>query len=247
MRLAAGERVPQGIRGTTATRDGFAVSGARPDVPQGVRVVLADTPAVLARVHRLRYQIYCQDKGFENPDLQLVGMEQDRYDEFSLQSLVLDDHTGADLGAVRLVLPNDTVGLPSYHLAPDVAKVMDTAFPRATTAEASRFLRAAGSGGQGELGSAMETMALMAAIVRMSAHAGMTHVLALVTAPMLRLLKLYRLHFEPVTAPVEFNGLRYPAIFDLASGLARVRDERPEVWRILTAGGMFYAQPVPSL
>jgi N-acyl-L-homoserine lactone synthetase len=245
-KFAVGEGAPQwgcDARAPKSSPNCFVVSGSR----SGMRIVMADTPAILARVHRLRYQVYCQDRGFENPNLQLVGMEQDRYDEFSLQSLVLDDQTGADVGAVRLVLPNDAIGLPSYHLAPGVTAVADKAFPRATTAEASRFLRATGTSKQSELGSALETMALMAAIVRMSTFASMTHVLALVTAPMLRLLRIYRLPFKLVSEPVEYNGLRYPAIFDLASGLARVRDERPEVWRILTAGGIFYAHPVPSL
>lgn len=222
-------------------------------VANGVRVVLADTPALLARVHRLRYAVYCLAKGFEDPDHQLLGMEQDRYDEFALQSLVMDE-AGGDLGAVRLVLPNPAVGLPSFDLAPGLRRLSGDVLPSATTAEASRFLRAVHASG-GKLGRAQEIMALMAAIVRMSARAGMTHVLALVTAPMLRLLGLYGVHFKPVAEPVAFNGLRYPAIFDLTLGLAQVRVERPEVWRILTAGGAFYAplsqvsdpQPTASL
>ncbi|MBW7835841.1 MAG: GNAT family N-acetyltransferase [Sphingomonadales bacterium] len=234
--------------GTAAAHDGSAASALDCLLSDaGIQVVLAETPALLERVFRLRYQVYCMARGFEDPAQQLSGLEQDRYDEFSVHSLLLDGESGDDLGSVRLVLPNTVVSLPSYAIAPEVKELADRDFPAATTAEASRFLRAVDAGRPSRWRSAEETLALMAAIVRMSAEHGMTHVLALVTEPMLRLLRRYRLNFRPLGEPVAFNGLRYPTVLDLTTDLDVVAAERPEVWRILTAGGALYSRSVPSL
>lgn len=206
----------------------------------GIEIVPASTSALLERVYRLRYDVYCVANEFEDPAHQIAGYEQDKYDQYAVHSLLLDAETGADLGSVRLILPNDEVSLPALTVSAAVAEAAGTLFPRATTAEASRFLRAIDTPLGGHRHSARETLALMAAIVRMSAAHGMTHVLALVTPPMLRLLNRFALDFKPIGAPVDFHGLRHAAILDLTTDLSVVAAERPDVWRVLTADGFYY-------
>ncbi len=206
----------------------------------GVEIVPAVTPALLERVYRLRYEVYCLATGFENPAHQIAGFEQDKYDEHALHSLLIERATGADLGSVRLILPNEEVSLPAYAISTAARAAAGKEFPIDTTAEASRFLRAPESPERGVRHPAFETLALMAAIVKMSAEQNITHTLALVTGPMLRLLNRFGLAFRPLGEPVEFNGLRYAAILDLTTDLTVVAAERPEVWRILTAGGQYY-------
>src|SRR5690606_27850567 len=77
-----------------------------------IEIVPALTPVLLERVYRLRYDVYCVANEFENPDHQLAGYEQDKYDDYSVHSLLMDTETGADLGSVRLILPNEDVSLP---------------------------------------------------------------------------------------------------------------------------------------
>jgi len=211
----------------------------------GVEIVPAATPALLERVYRLRYEVYCVAHHFEDPNYQIEGFEQDKYDEYARHSLVFDRPSGAALGSVRLILPNDNTSLPSYTLCPAAAAAADVMFPRATTAEASRFLRAIDVPGTPSRQPVQETLALMAALVKMSAENGISHVLALVTKSMLRLLNRFGLAFKPLGDPVEFNGLRYASIVDLTVDLSTVAVEQPEVWRILTADGLYYGSSCP--
>lgn len=205
-----------------------------------MEIIPAATPALLERVYRLRYEVYCLATGFENPAHQIAGFEQDKYDEHAQHSLLIERSTGADLGSVRLILPNDEVSLPACAISQAARDAADDLFPMATTAEASRFLRAPESPERGTRHPAFETLALMAAIVKMSSEHKITHTLALVTGPMLRLLNRFGLAFRPIGEPVEFNGLRHAAYLDLTTDLSVVAAERPEVWRILTAGGQYY-------
>lgn len=206
----------------------------------GIEIVSAVTPALLERIFRLRYDVYCVANEFENPAHQIAGFEQDKYDQYAVHSLLMDVESGADLGSVRLILPNNDVSLPALSVSPAMAEAAGALFPLATTAEASRFLRAIETPLGGQRQSARETLALMAAIVRMSAAHGMTHVLALVTAPMLRLLNRFALAFKPIGEPVNFHGLRHAAMLDLTADLSVVAAERPDVWRVLTADGLYY-------
>lgn len=206
----------------------------------GLEIVPASTPALLERVFRLRYNVYCLENAYEDPSQQIAGYEQDKYDEHSVHSLLIDRSTGDDLGSVRLILPNDEVSLPAYQVSKETEKHADVMFPKGTTAEASRFLRAPDQKNGRPRHATIETMALMAAVTKMSAEHGMTHMLALVTAPMLRLLSRFGLDFRPIGEPVEFHGLRYAAVLDLTADSPVVAAQRPDIWRILTADGLYY-------
>ena len=68
-------------------------------------VVPADTPSLLDQAFRLRFQVYCVERGFENPADHPDGRERDRDDDRSLHSLLIDRATGSAVGTVRLILP----------------------------------------------------------------------------------------------------------------------------------------------
>lgn len=205
-----------------------------------IEVVPAATPVLLERVYKLRYDVYCLANEFEDPSQQIQGYEQDKHDAHAEHSLLIDHATGADLGSVRLILPNDEVPLPCYEVSAEARAAADDLFPRATTAEASRFLRAIDAPVGRPREPAHETLALMAAIVKMSAEHGITHTLALITDPMLRFLRRYGIAFKPIGVPVVFHGLRHPALLDLTVVLTALAATRPDIWRVITAGGHYY-------
>lgn len=207
---------------------------------RGIAIVSADTPALQERVYRLRYDVYCVAHEFEDPALQIAGYEQDKYDDYSVHSLLLDNQTGTELGSVRLILPNEDVSLPAYKVSSEVERQADILFPRGTTAEASRFLRAPHVSIGRQRFAAYETMALMAAVTKMSAEQGITHVLALVTAPLVRLVSRFGISFKLIGEPTEFHGLRQAVLLDLTADLSVVAAQRPDFWRILTASGLYY-------
>ena len=101
-------------------------------------VVPADTPSLLDQAFRLRFQVYCVERGFENPTDYPDGRERDRDDDRSLHSLLIDRATCSAVGTVRLILPRGRDELPVFGvIGPRERSV--TRLPSETTAEVSRF------------------------------------------------------------------------------------------------------------
>jgi N-acyl amino acid synthase of PEP-CTERM/exosortase system len=69
------------------------------------KVIIADTPHLIEQALRLRYEIYCLEKGYENPDQFENNLEQDALDEDSAHGLMVFVPTNAPVGTVRLILP----------------------------------------------------------------------------------------------------------------------------------------------
>ena len=76
-------------------------------------VVRADTADLLDEAYRLRYQVYCLENRYENPDQQVHGRERDLYDDRSVHSLLIHRRSGLAAGTMRVILPGtDTQDLP---------------------------------------------------------------------------------------------------------------------------------------
>jgi len=202
-----------------------------------------DDPESLDEVFRLRYQVYCVERGFE-PGCN--GQETDRFDSISRHVLLRHRSTGIAVGTVRLVIPR--LGGPAAKLP--LEQVIDPprlrALPRSRIAEVSRFALSkelrAGSARSGSLA----RLALIRGIVQLSACMRVTHWCALMEPKLLRLLSTSGIHFMPMARLVEHHGLRQPSVVELAEMLERVYREKPEVWDFITDGGMFWrAGPTP--
>ncbi|TCO82436.1 N-acyl amino acid synthase of PEP-CTERM/exosortase system [Plasticicumulans lactativorans] len=59
---------------------------------------------IIARCHRLRYEVYCREFGFEREEDCPGQMERDEYDDQSLHCLLVHRSTQSSAGTVRLVL-----------------------------------------------------------------------------------------------------------------------------------------------
>ncbi len=82
-------------------------------------VVPARTPELVRESHRLRYQVYCLETGFENKNEFPEEYEHDQYDERSVCSLLIHKPTDMVAGTVRLILPNETdeMDLPAFQVS----------------------------------------------------------------------------------------------------------------------------------
>jgi N-acyl amino acid synthase of PEP-CTERM/exosortase system len=70
-------------------------------------VFLADTPESKALHYNIRYQVYCDEMGYENKDKFTDEQEYDQWDmNHSVHFLVRDKHRKHWVGAMRLVLPD---------------------------------------------------------------------------------------------------------------------------------------------
>jgi N-acyl amino acid synthase of PEP-CTERM/exosortase system len=226
--------------------------------------VFAEGPAEASReveeAYRLRYQVYCLDRGFESVEACPEGMEHDDYDQFALHSLLRDRTTLKPLGTVRLVLPPATLTwmtcLPLADYAPEESIGDLMRLPAGKTAEVSRFavtrsardlLRAAaldadgvqraGEASRGEQLLPYMSLGLIRGLVRLSMQHGITHWCLAAEPSLLRRLRGFGLHFRNSGPLVEHRGLRQICYARLSDLLERAEAERPEFWDILTEGG----------
>jgi len=108
-------------------------------------VVSADTVGLMERAYRIRYQVYCVERSFEDPEDFPDQMETDVYDLHSAHSLVRCKGSGQYTGLVRLVLPNpvdQNMPLPMEKYCQSGIKesgINLSSIPRDSLAEISRF------------------------------------------------------------------------------------------------------------
>ncbi len=216
--------------------------------------VPATTDSLLDRAYRLRYQVYCLERGFEdradNPD----GRERDAFDAHAVHRLLVHAETGLIVGGVRLVLPrahrlHDSFPIQSVcqqgPLHPDKVSGL------AKTAEISRFCvskafrrllterKADGlpyARRQSAEASAylpLMTLELLQAVFQMSYDNGITRLCAAMEPSLLRFVSRLGFEFTPIGPLVSFHGVRQPcyATLDQLSDSLRARNE--SVWRRL--------------
>ena len=229
-------------------------------------MIVDDNPELLDEVFKLRYQVYCIEHSFESPDRYPDGREVDEFDERSFHSLLIHKPSGVIAGTTRLIMPDteNPVGSLPIDLVcaePDLLSVERS--DRTTMAEVSRFAvsrsfrRRIGEAGSptavtDESLAAMEaaqsdmsnrrlaphiTLGLIESLVVMSERSGTTHWCSVMERALLRLLSRIGIHFENLGPQVDYHGKRQPCYQDLGVLLARVKEERFDVWEILTREG----------
>ena len=70
-------------------------------------VFLADRSEAINIHKRIRYQVYCEEMGFEDKSNFLNEQEWDKWDKYSVHFIVRHKYTGQWVGALRLVTPNN--------------------------------------------------------------------------------------------------------------------------------------------
>jgi N-acyl amino acid synthase of PEP-CTERM/exosortase system len=81
------------------------------------------------------------------------------------------------------------------------------------------------------------TLGLIESLVAMSERSGTTHWCSVMERALLRLLSRIGIYFENLGPQVEYHGRRQPCYMELRTLLARVKEERFDVWEILTREG----------
>ena len=204
-------------------------------------VLLADTSDLLEEVFRLRYQVYCVERGFEEGR---GGKEVDQFDEAARHVLLRHRESGEAIGTVRIIpsLANGLEGLPMARIC---GIDLLTYLPSRTTGEVSRFAVSKQRRLSCRAG-AMVRLGLMQGTLRLSCELGLTHWCAVMEPTLIRLLGASGIHFSPLGPLVEHHGLRQPASLKIASVLDRTRVEQPEAWESVTIHGTLWHHLVPS-
>jgi N-acyl-L-homoserine lactone synthetase len=201
-------------------------------------VEIAHTSEQILEAKRLRYRVYCQERGFE-PGVN--DIEQDEFDEQSRHVLVRSRHHGEVYGTVRVALCHEINPFSRFPMEQLVGGSVLASLPRARTGEVSRFALTRARTGLSPAASALLRVCLMQGIVQIAGEEGLTHLCALMEKTLLRLLQATAIHFRPIGPAFEHRGLRYPSIWSIGEGLSRARHENARIWSYITANGTLWS------
>jgi N-acyl amino acid synthase of PEP-CTERM/exosortase system len=227
---------------------------------QYFEVIHAQSAEQVRECFRLRYQVYCVENPFEDPLCNPGGLETDEFDSAAMHSMLRHRESGEIVGTVRLLLPRDGkegLGLPMRQVCQhQMLSQENRVLPWKGTAEISRFAVSKmmrRRAGDGTVVGSFETsdndrrrripdasLGLMQAVIEMASKSGMTHVCAMMDPVLLRMLRRLGMIMPSIGPEIDWHGRRQPCYAHLATGLARVWMQRPDVWELLTSDGKYW-------
>jgi N-acyl amino acid synthase of PEP-CTERM/exosortase system len=197
-----------------------------------------DDPVLLEQSYRLRYQVYCVERGFLSAADYPDGIETDAFEGDSVHVGAVDSH-GDLAGTARVIKPNSR-GLPMFDhctLFPHVRTLEDAGTvavevsrvaisrhyvrrrddPPANAPSAAAPVSAAAVGPRRERRrrGAEPFLTLVKAIMQGAKRAGATHVLGATDAAFLRWLVHYGLPYRVSGPEVDYCGIVAPCIMSL--------------------------------
>ena len=208
--------------------------------------------------HQLRYEVYCTERGYEDPASFSDGLEKDEFDSHSVHSLVRHRSSGMAAGVVRLILPNP---LKPYSLLPieqscghsfDQDVLGEFRFPRPAIAEVSRFavsnrlVAMAGVGTQADSVLIQEeasqylphiSLGLIAMLFVTSVQHQITHWYAAMEPTLSRLLSRSGVEFTKLGPVIDYHGRRQPMIANVHDLLGRIYHKRYEFFQFIEQMG----------
>jgi N-acyl amino acid synthase of PEP-CTERM/exosortase system len=185
-------------------------------------VFLADTPESRALHHQIRYQVFCIEEGFEDPERFSAGQESDRWDNNAQHFVVRDKESGAGVAAGRIVLPalgqlpvDDLGCISEKPVIPtgrrQVAEVSRICMVRGDVEKSQRLpVQAVSRAGESEV-----MLGLIRAVIRYSWDHEIPQIYMLVTRPLARLLKRLGVDCRQVGDDIEYRGRRAPYLIDI--------------------------------
>jgi N-acyl amino acid synthase of PEP-CTERM/exosortase system len=238
-------------------------------------VLDATSGALLDEVFALRYQIYCVDHPFEDAAQFPDQRERDAYDGRAVHALLRHRPSGMMAGTVRLVLAHSRAPASPFPIELHCRSSLDAAgfniggVPRRSLAEISRFAVSKNFkrrvGEQDTVAGVSEhrepyqrhqadesrqiphmILGLFIGIVRLSAQHGITHWYAVMEPSLVRLLTRFGIEFQCIGPVVDYHGHRQPCFAAIEDVLGGIGQARPEIWRLITGNGTYWANTGPQ-
>lgn len=176
----------------------------------------------------LRYQVYCEERGFENPEDCPDGLERDAFDDASIHFAAIHRSTGRVIGTVRLVLREDRK-LPGEQLF-DLDKIA-AGFSRDEVGEISRLALAKRNfqevrrnfrqGGEIVCG-------LFQCLAIECGQLGLTHLYAVMGRGLSVLLTRNGIRFPRIGPERDYHGLRAPYL----GSIEKIVGHNPELYSL---------------
>lgn len=197
------------------------------------RVCFADTPFGVALHQRIRYQVFCIDKGFEDPCAFSTAQETDAWDDQSAHFIVQNKETRQWVAATRLVLPKRGRPLPVDALGAFDRRLIQ---PNIRVGEISRFciisnrstlqsnedfhpvpnsLEAWGIGSVGKKHQFEVTLGMIRAAGIYALKRDINYCIMLVTDPFARMLRMLGVKLHQAGPATEHRGMRTAYLVDM--------------------------------
>jgi N-acyl amino acid synthase of PEP-CTERM/exosortase system len=193
-----------------------------------LEILVARNPSDKALAYHLRYLVYCVEHQFEDIAQFPDEMEIDEFDDRSIQCLIMHKTSKQALAGVRLVCPQDEHFMGSlliHQVCKDLRITDPEFFPKATTAEVSRFFiyRKAVENIKYEWPASDKKLFenifvnLIIAISQLCLEKNITHLCAVLDQRLFVFLNRLGFKFEKLGALVDFRGLRQPCFAKTAN------------------------------
>ena len=221
----------------------YSIGSALEAACEELEIEIAAGKAQIEEAQRLRYKVYCEERGFEPGE---NGLEQDEFDDASHHVLVRSRASREVLGTVRVVLGCARRGATSFPMNRVCERYVLSPLPAMATGEISRFALTRDRPGVSPAAAALMRLFLMRGIVTVSGTHDLTHWCAIMERSLLRLLRATAIHFEPVGPAVEYHGTRQPAVGSISTVLGRIRAEKPKVWSFITGDGALWQERIAA-
>ena len=219
------------------------------------QLIPANTDERREEVFRIRYEVYCEELGWEPASDHPDGLESDEYDQWSTHCLLLHKPSGGYAGCVRLVHAHSDRSRPGIPLEEHCRAALDESLlnidslPRERFGEISRlairpqFRRRPGEK-ESPAGVGKEAFQLTPSERRRFPHIalglylgaasiglgeGLESVFAMMEPRLARHLRMTGIRFRQVGEVIEYHGPRAPFHIDRAGLLGRLRPELREL------------------
>lgn len=169
--------------------------------------------ALMEKVYRIRYQVYCLGCGFENPENYPDGMEKDKYDPCSIHFLAMD--ADIPVGTVRLIRNHDLRFPIEEHCG---INIKSDRVPRDSLVEISRlavsnlYQRMAKNKLPNRCGCPDIALGLYRMIYHEIKRLGIRYWCAAMDKGLARLLNKFHIVFDKVGDQVDYHGPRIPFV-----------------------------------
>jgi N-acyl amino acid synthase of PEP-CTERM/exosortase system len=217
---------------------------------------LADQPALAQAAYALRYQVYCLERKFENPDEHSRGLESDEYDARAVQGVLFHSPTDRAIGTVRLILPEKCgeMGLPIVQLLGANNIDLEEFVRMKDCVEVSRFAiskefrrrwtddRAVAPGhpllrDDPFRRANLACLSLIQFSLRQCVEREVLYWTAVMEPTLLRMLARIGLRFTSIGPVVFHHGFRQPCYSHIPTVLEEMRVEHPDYWEVVTNAG----------
>ena len=212
-------------------------------------VVPVMRPQDLDNVYKLRYEVYCLERGFEDSKQFPQEQEIDIYDARSIYTLLQHNKSGEFVGTARLILPDQNhIGdvaydhFPAQALSNHAMVYNEDIFPSNRTAEISRICYSQKKASELKLNTMEQRLILPGLLSGVYMLCDLYQVDTLMALLEKRLIdRCHQIGFTPdeVGDSVEHKGTRHLVSYDRAKCADYVREKNIELWRIITSNGKY--------